>query len=228
MLTQSPDKPATADHPTPAATPNPGLDYYHALWGRLNGLGGGDQPPRTLGVTSCAAAAGVTTVVENLAAAAAESLAGQQVLVVDANHRAPALHARLGTPITPGLTDVLSGRVEWRAAVQSTRLPDVSLLPAGDKSIRVTSAADLARCAELLSEWQGRFDIIVMDLPPAAEAGLTLPLSGMLDGVLLVIEAERVSGEAARRVKDMLMQSHARLLGAVLNQRRRGASHWAR
>lgn len=202
-------------------------DHYHALWGRLNGLGGGDQPPRTIGVTSCARGEGVTTVAANLALAAAESLAGQQVLAIDANPRTPALHRLLGADDpTLGLTDVLAGRRDWREAIATTAAANVSLLPAGQVGARVTSAADLARCAELLADWQAKFDVIVFDLPPVAEAGLTLPLAGMLDGVLLVIESERIAWETAGRAKSMLSQSHARLLGAVLNERRASERRW--
>lgn len=229
MTTHSPARPVAENHPGASlGGPSPVVaDHYHALWGRLNGLGGGDQPPRTIGVTSCARGEGVTTIAANLALAAAESLAGQQVLAIDANPRAAALHRHLAASGTSsGLTDVLAGRSDWREAITPTIARNVSLLTAGEIGARLTSAADLARCAELLSDWQAKFDVVLFDLPPVAEAGLTLPLAGMLDGVLLVIESERTAWETADRAKNMLNQSHARLLGAVLNERRASERRW--
>jgi Mrp family chromosome partitioning ATPase len=237
MISPYPDKaiaggsPSPTDRKAPAGamgTPHAALDHYHALWGRLNGLGGGDQPPRSIGVTSCARGAGVSTVAANLARAAAESLAAQQVLLVDAHARAPTLHRAWGAALSPGLSDVLAGRREWRDAVVATQDSGISLLAAGGNGARVTSAADLNRCAELLADWQAKFDVVLLDLPPVGDAGPTLPLAGMLDGVLLVIEAERISWEAAERAKGMLTQSHARLLGAVLNERSDSRRGWIR
>jgi non-specific protein-tyrosine kinase len=73
----------------------------------------GEQPLRTLLVTSPEDEAGKTTVAANLAAAFAQ--AGGQVLLVDADVRRPRLHALLGLGNERGLGDVLPAGAGYRA-----------------------------------------------------------------------------------------------------------------
>jgi Mrp family chromosome partitioning ATPase len=42
----------------------------------------------------------------------------------------------------------------------------------------------------------------------------------MMDGVVMVVKAEGVRGEIVMRMKDLLLEINARILGAVLNKRR--------
>jgi hypothetical protein len=48
----------------------------------------------------------------------------------------------------------------------------------------------------------------------------------MLDGVLWVVEAERVWPEAALRTKELLGRANAQVLGTVLNRARRHLPRW--
>ena len=43
-------------------------------------------------------------------------------------------------------------------------------------------------------------------------------MASQLDGVLLIVAAERVSGPLARKAADQLRQAGADLVGAVLNE----------
>jgi Mrp family chromosome partitioning ATPase len=75
--------------------------------------------------------------------------------------------------------------------------------------------------SRLLAEWKEHFRLVVMDLPPPTEAGLALSLAAALDGVVLVVEADRTPWDAARRAKAVLVQSRANVLGVVLNKQPR-------
>ena len=72
----------------------------------------------------------------------------------------------------------------------------------------------------LVKELAQDFELVVCDLPAAGQASCTSRLAGLLDGVLLVVESERVCCEAAERGKELLMRADAQLLGVVLNKRR--------
>ena len=67
---------------------------------------------------------------------------------------------------------------------------------------------------------------MVFDLPAATESSSAIRLAGMLDGVLLVVETERIRREVARHVAGQLSQSGATLLGVVLNKRQQHVPHW--
>ena len=72
----------------------------------------------------------------------------------------------------------------------------------------------------LVEELKSEFDLVVFDLPPCGGSHAPLRLAKQLDGVLLVIDAERVRQPDARRVRQMLDQARVRLVGAVLNRQR--------
>jgi Mrp family chromosome partitioning ATPase len=98
---------------------------------------------------------------------------------------------------------------------------DVAVLAAGGTGAGTARAWAAGALAKLLDGLKAEFALLVVDLPPADHAGFVPPLAGLLDGALLVVEAERTRGEAARRQKDLLAAAGARLLGAVLNKNRR-------
>jgi Mrp family chromosome partitioning ATPase len=63
-------------------------------------------------------------------------------------------------------------------------------------------------------------------MPAVHDAGPNDRLAGLLDGVLFVIEAERVRWQVAERTTEHLRRANVRLLGAVLNKRRRHVPEW--
>ena len=65
--------------------------------------------------------------------------------------------------------------------------------------------------------------LTIFDLPPVRQVSCANRLSAALDGVVLVVEAESVSWEAALRVKEILHRAGAKIVGAILNKRRKPA-----
>ena len=63
---------------------------------------------------------------------------------------------------------------------------------------------DSPALAAFVEELKSDFDLIVFDLPPCGDAHAPLRLAEQFDGVLLVVEAERVRQQAARRVRELL------------------------
>lgn len=65
-----------------------------------------------------------------------------------------------------------------------------------------------------------RADLVILDTPPVLGSPLTLALAPTVDGVILVIEAERTRAAVAEAARDSLRASGANLLGVVFNKRR--------
>jgi Mrp family chromosome partitioning ATPase len=70
---------------------------------------------------------------------------------------------------------------------------------------------------DLLFSLREEFDHIIIDTPPALTVTDGVLLATMSDATLLVARAATTSKVALRRVRDMLAQVDARLLGVVLN-----------
>jgi Mrp family chromosome partitioning ATPase len=199
------------------------LPYFQTLLNRL-GLAAGAGAPQTIGFTSCARKAGVSTVAIGLAELAARS--GQQVLLVDACCDGAGLARRLGISPTPGLWDLLASEVSLELSMAATDVDNLFLLPGGRRPNESLLLGSRAALTEQLTRWKQRFDLVVLDLPPALPQEPLVVWSGALDGVVLVIKSEKTEAEEAWRVKRTLLDCEARLLGAVLTQQRSYLPGW--
>ncbi len=65
-----------------------------------------------------------------------------------------------------------------------------------------------------------RYELVVVDAPPATASADGLALCGKADGVVLVVEAEGTRWPVAQSVKDAIVRSGGKVLGVVLNKRR--------
>jgi Mrp family chromosome partitioning ATPase len=175
---------------------------------------------RTLGVTSSARGEGVSTIAAHLAATAA-SYAQGAVLLVDCNVVRPAAHAMLGVPLAPGLAACAGGVEAALAAVRRSALADLFVLPAGELRGSPARLYGCAALGELIPRLAEKFALVIFDLPSAGQASCLAQVAARLDGVLLVIEAGRVTGELAQNARARLESVGARLIGTVLNHRGR-------
>jgi capsular exopolysaccharide synthesis family protein len=178
--------------------------------------------PQTVGLTSCYAGEGVTTFSWQLALTAASN--GRKVMLIDANFDAPDLHRVFETDLEPGLSEWLQ---QGRSVTRQVAVPN-------GKFMLVTAGAPPAenwevyveQMREFLHYAAENFDFVFVDLPPLSGPSDALPLTQLLDGVLLVVQAERVRRPVAKRCVTRLVRAGARPLGAVLNKRRQYIPRW--
>jgi len=107
--------------------------------------------------------------------------------------------------------------------VEATAYPEVSLLRTGDPPRSLLQADPFWTKLQSLRQSYG---LILLDLPPVGESEGACALAGMLDGILLVIEAERTPARVVRQVKEHLDNGGARLLGVILNRARQHLPPW--
>jgi len=213
------------------ACPSPHLseevcEYYRAVLYRLRGSGNGaSDRVRTVGVTSCYSGEGVSTVAAQLAVTAA-SCGDGRVLLVDSNFVRPSAEQTFGLEAGPGLAEVLLQGKEPLSQIRSSFVTNLSVLAAGELNGKSTRAYDAGTLCEVIDALKEQFDLVVFDMPAAGWLGFLVRLAGLVDGVLLVVEAERVRWEVARRTIEQLTRADVRLLGAVLNKRRQHVPNW--
>jgi capsular exopolysaccharide synthesis family protein len=179
---------------------------------------------RCVAVTSAAGGEGKTTVAVDLARAMA--LAGRRVVLVDLDLRHPEAHRRLGTGNDEGASDVLCDR---RALQGCLRFVEVGtsalgttrglyLLPAGPPVPDPAELLGTRRAARMLAALSEQADAVVVDAAPALPVADTQALARLVGGVILVVDPRRTSAAAARRARDVLARSQARVLGVVINR----------
>jgi Mrp family chromosome partitioning ATPase len=177
---------------------------------------------RLIGLTSLYRHEGVTTIASVLARSAA---AQRRTLLIEANWMHPALADLCSVPAQPGLFQILSG--DYQPAECIRELPSgVSVLTVGRPSNRRCLAIQSESFLPLIRDLTESFELLFIDLPAIRETPATFELCSILDGVALVVEAERVHWQAGQRELVRLRQSGAHLLGAVLNKRRDYVPDW--
>ena len=226
MLAKEIDTPATlapVNNPAHSVESEP----YRALLGRLGWPGDDDtQPLRTLGLTSCYGGEGVSTVAAQLAHTAAAS-GHHRILLVDANFTRPSLAHLFGVSAGPGLAEAVAAEATQSPNVQTTSTPDLSILTTGVAAGDLSRVYQSRQMAALVDTFKHRFDLVIFDLPSCDEQiSGTGSMAGLLDGLLLVVESERVRWEVAQNTQQILGRYGANLSGVVLNKNQQHVPDW--
>lgn len=148
----------------------------------------------------------------------AESVSGS-VCLLEGNFRNPTLPQVLGVDNHHGLADALRQKGAIRRFAKRIGPSNFWLVSSGSL---VQDSLDLlngARLKERVSELRSEFDYLLIDAPPLSAYADGMVLSRLVDGVVLILEANATRREAALRVTDSLRTSKIPVLGAVLNNR---------
>jgi capsular exopolysaccharide synthesis family protein len=167
---------------------------------------------------SAAHGEGTSTVARELAALLVRDGKTRAVLV-DANLRAPSQHAAFGVERAGGLTEMVLRGLALDDAVRNGSGTPVPLVTCGRPASHPTEVLGALGLRMALQALRARFDWVIVDGPPAtvySDAGMLAPL---VDGVVLVVEAEKTRWEVADQARRTLEESGARVLGAVLSRR---------
>lgn len=181
------------------------------------------SPLRTLLVTSAAPEQGKTTVTAHLAVAIGRS--GATTVAVDADLRRPQLVEALGAQNDgPGLTGALVGAGALEDALRDLDLPggegsaegQVSFLPSGPLPPNPSELVSSVQMNQLLGRLTELYDYVLIDSPPMLLVADALEIARHVDGVVLVVRANRASRDDAREVRALTQRLGIHLLGVVL------------
>jgi len=184
-----------------------------------------NQTIETIGITSCARGAGVSTVASNLAISSARADLGP-VLLIDADITKQFDRKLISDSPKLGLADALANAVDPMDCIVSTSIENLSIVAGRGKAKFDELTFDPFKAAQLFNEYKGNFKLLIIDIPAPTELNGSVYLAGQLDGVVLVVESESSDSRAALRTKQQLMDASANLLGVVLNKRRKYVPNW--
>lgn len=182
-----------------------------------------DRTIRTLLVTSGSPWEGKSTVVISMGITQARY--GAKTLIVDTDMRRPRLHRSFKIEADVGLSNVLVGTASIDQAVVATEFENLHLLPCGPVPPNPSDLLRMERLANLINDLKDRYDTIILDSPPVIPVADPRILSGLVDGVVLVVKLGTTTTEAVTSVSRELEAVKAPLLGTVLNDldiKRRG------
>jgi capsular exopolysaccharide synthesis family protein len=171
--------------------------------------------PLTLTITSPGIGDGKSFVSLNLALSFAD--AGYRTLLVDGDTRRGVQHKALKTPSTPGLTDVVAGRVQLDAALRQTSYPGLTFLSSGTRMQRAPERLLSQNMRDLMGKLRSMFDVVIVDSPPLGAGADPLVLGTLTENLLLVLRTGQSDLNLASTKLEVLNALPVRVIGAVLN-----------
>jgi Mrp family chromosome partitioning ATPase len=124
----------------------------------------------------------------------------------------------------------IKNSVSWMNALDSDTVRPEAIHKIGDIPLFISANSDgrqrsqqvaLPKAFESFVRNVGQdFDLLVVDSSPAQKTNDGLMLSPLMDGIVLVVEANKTMSNAAEEIKDRILRSGGNLLGVVVSRER--------
>lgn len=171
---------------------------------------------KTLAIVSMSAGDGASYLAANLAVVFSQL--GERTLLIDADLRNPRQHSVFNLGSRQGLSDMLVGRANHGTVVRIPAFSDLSVLTAGTVPPNPAEILSRATLPVLLEDFAKRYDIILIDTPPAGMNADALTIATQAAGAMLVMRKNQTRLAAARTHKTEMSTAGVEMVGTVLNQ----------
>ncbi len=143
----------------------------------------------------------------------------KSVLLLDADLRKPGQHPFFNIKSEHSLEETIRegdpvDKALYQVADSSLFLGQ--LFKGSDSSCQFLDSSGIDDLLEKLK----RFDFIIIDSPPATSFSMGLATSALVNGVVLVLEAEKTRWQVAKSITDRIMNNGGKILGVVFNKHR--------
>ena len=174
-----------------------------------------DSPNKVIAIGGPRPGVGKSFVTVNLARVFAD--AGKRVLLLDADLRKGSLHGYLGIHRTPGLAEAIGGEVSVADVLHKTDLAGIDFIPRGSSPTNPSELLGSERFRHMVEDLAGRYDMVLIDLPPIL-AVTDAALVGRVAGVnLLVLRANWHPVREIQQAVKAYAENGVRLSGIVFN-----------
>jgi len=189
-----------------------------------------ENAPYVLGVTSAYRGEGVSSIALGVAYTISLS-EGENVLLVDSNLHNPHEEKIIGENRPPGLYELTAGwdglKTGNNENNEMENNEDDSFFSVKNVNEHLSKKDGSNRIDKLLpTVVKLNYKVIILDLPSISEGVDALKSSAIADGILYVIESEKVRREVMKHIKEKLNTAGAKLFGVVLNKRRLYIPKW--
>jgi protein-tyrosine kinase len=172
--------------------------------------------PKTIMVTSTFPGEGKSFVSANLAVSIALGI-NEHVMLVDCDLRRPSLHKTFGYGPCLGLCEHLMGKEPLEDLIVRSRVPKLSLLPAGPIPPNPSELLSSKMMRNFLVEVRNRYDdrYIIIDGTPSQVTSEANVLAQYVDGIIFVVMSEKSPRDTVKRSVENLGKK--KILGIVFN-----------
>jgi len=171
----------------------------------------------TLLIASANPGEGRSLIAANLAISLSQQIDGT-VLLVDADLRKPSIHDLFELDVKGGLSDYLKKKAELPNILVNPGIPRLVILPGGQPINNSSELLGAPRMQSLVKEIKERYPdrFIIFDSPPLLTSADSLVLSQYVDGIIIVVEAEKTKKNDLTRIFELLKDRP--VIGTVFNK----------
>ena len=158
-----------------------------------------------------------------VAASLAEYLAKyrhMKVCLVDASFEDPTQHKIFKLENDSGLINVTENPETLNAMIQTTGIPNLSVITTGAAGREWLEALQLENIQLIIKELEKNYDVVIFDSSAISHNSHSLDIAPHVDGVILIVHAGQTRWEVVQDSKEQFERVQAKLFGVVLNRRK--------
>ncbi|MDY0760236.1 polysaccharide biosynthesis tyrosine autokinase [Cutibacterium avidum] len=174
-----------------------------------------DSTSKVILVTSSVMGEGKSSVAGNLAKVVA--LAGDDVILIDADLRRPKVQKNFDLDDGLGLPEVLIGAAPLDQALRTTPTTDLSVLPCTDTPPNPSELLGSEHMSELLS-FLAQDHVVIVDAPPVLPVTDSVILSRLADTVIVVAQVGHTTVDQVESAVSSIENAGGMVSGIVLNR----------
>lgn len=159
---------------------------------------------------------GTSALVREFASLAAANFL-QKVIVVDL---APGGSNRAEGERRPALDEVVVGTANLEDAIDTPSKSGVASVNLTWGESPGSAVLNHPIFRELIGELRGRYELVLFDAPPMEGSSEAALVVSHVDGVVLVVEAQKTRWQTLERARDTIEHQGGTILGVILNRRK--------
>ena len=175
-----------------------------------------DQGNKTLAVTSAGVEDGASQVAANLAIVFSQL--NKKTLLIDANLRESVQHKLFNVETKLGLSNILANKQGSYQLTRPQSLPNLSILTAGTKVPNPQELLSRIDFAELLSDLEKNYDIILLDTSPLNLASDALTVVSKAKAAIIVARKDYTLATEIQHLNQQLNLTGAQIIGSILQE----------
>jgi len=188
-------------------------DQYRVLYARIHQFNK-KQSHKVFAVSSAVQGEGKTITTLNLAVVMARDF-GKKTLLIEGDCKHPSIPTYLRKQFSSSLVDVLSHKKDAQSVMVNFAHDNLSILPAAKNVQNSSGLLSSPAMVNLIKALREQYDYVLIDSPPILPLSDMNMFAEMVDGIILVVRAERTPRGAVLEAMDSLATD--KLVGVVLN-----------
>ena len=162
---------------------------------------------------------GTSTLIREFALVSAQH-SNKPVLLVEADLAQPSQYQAFGIEAKSPLDHVLREGKTLDGVVSQVEQSNLFLATLSSKVQSALTARTFFNPTDMWKVVRDQFSLILIDSSPASVTADSLALCETVDGIILVVEAEKTRSAVVKKVRDQILMQEGNLLGIVFTKRK--------